>query len=164
MRGEMLTIRAAQTEGFSRQADEAFVERLVAYLGEEHAGEIVQIPQGVFALEEVPGDVLREMIRRGLGRASAYGLTWESSLTSFVVLMFVAAPNFDGHATVRRALRDESVPPNSRVDKLWECTDEADWEAIDEAYEPDAWQLPAGTEVSPLKKRIEARRYEGAHG
>jgi hypothetical protein len=61
---------------------------------------------------------LRGMVREGLARGRAYGLTWESSLGIFVILSVTVGPDFDQKPRVRQILLDESRPPNERVKRL----------------------------------------------
>lgn len=126
---ERLIIRKEQMEAFEPQAEAAFVDRVVMHLREEHAE----------AVGRLPDDVLQEMINNGLARGRKYGLSWESSLTAFVALMFEIAPNFDEHPRIQQVLRDESVPPDSRIDMLLERISDQDWEEAERRYDANAW-------------------------
>jgi hypothetical protein len=137
----MLNIRSEQLEVFNPTAERAFQRRVVEYLRENHAGVAVQFPDGVTTVVKIPEDKLSEIVRIGLERARNYGMTWESSLCAFVVLMFVAAPNFDEHPLIERVLKDESVEPDSRIDQLWERTSEQNWEAVKQKYDAKTWHL-----------------------
>ena len=83
------------------------------------------------------------MVRCGVGQARSYGMTWESSLAAFVVLMFEVAPNFEEHPLIRRVLQLPSVPPDSRIEELWKRTLDVHWQAARQNYDPDAWH-PVG--------------------
>lgn len=124
-----MQIRAEQLEAFRPRADELLAARVVEHLRENHPEEVGRLPD----------DVLAEMVSNGLARARRYGLTLESSLTAFVVLMFVVAPNFDEHPLIRHVLTDESEPPDRRVDALAERISEANWEEAERRYDPGAW-------------------------
>jgi hypothetical protein len=136
----MLTLRREQFSAFDHVAEAAFIRRVVEYLGEEHSDALVKTREAELTLGELPGADLREMVRRGVERARAYGLTWESSLTAFVVLTFVVAPNFDGHPLIKRVLQDDDVEPDLRIDRLWELTTEENWEAAAADYDAGAWE------------------------
>ncbi|MEW6210761.1 MAG: hypothetical protein AB1631_20520 [Acidobacteriota bacterium] len=135
----MLIIKPEQMDAFKATADAAFVRRVASYLREKHGEVIVELPNATMAVKQIPEDMLCEMARKGVERAREYGMTWESSLTAFVVLMFVTAPNFDDHPLIQRAMRDESIPPDLRIDQLWERTTDQNWEAVERGYDPQGW-------------------------
>ena len=137
----MLTIRPEQLDAFQPQAKAAFINQLVDYLRREHADSTVQLPDRMSTVEEIPDETILEMVRNGIARARKYGISWESSIGAFVVLMFVTAPNFDEHPLIHRTLTDDSVEPNSRVDRMWERTTEENWEAVEQNYDANAWKL-----------------------
>jgi len=62
-------------------------------------------------------------------------------LASFVVLMFIAAPNFDEQPSISYVLKNERIEPESKIDELWEWTTESDWELVERNYDPFAWSL-----------------------
>lgn len=136
----MLIIRREQFELFQPVAESAFVKRVVEHLRTHHADVVIQLPNEVILVKQISDERLHRMVSRGMTRARDYGMDWESSVTAFVVLMFVAAPNFDKHPLIERVLRDERVEVNSRVDQLWERTSEDNWEAIRKNYDPTAWE------------------------
>lgn len=136
----MLIIRPEQFEVFQPVAEAAFARRVVEHLREDHAETVIQLPNEVVLVKQISDERLYEMVRNGIARARGYGIDWESAVTAFVVLMFVAAPNFDKHPLIQRVLKDERVEANSRVDRLWERTSEENWEAIKKNYDPAAWE------------------------
>ena len=138
-----LRVREEQLLAFRAVADEDFVARTAEYLRAEHPEAAVALPDGERPLSEMPDELLLGMVRRGIARARSYGLTWESSITAFVVLMFVVAPNFDAHPLIRRVLTDEKVAPDLRVDQLWEETTDENWEAAAAGYDAGAWEVTA---------------------
>ena len=99
------------------------------YLRAEHADTIVKVSAGTVTLADLPDETLLDLVRPRLRRARDYGMTWESTLTAFVVLTFVVSPSFDQHPAIRRLLTDDTVEPDLRIDQLWEHTSEEDWEA-----------------------------------
>jgi hypothetical protein len=137
----MIVIRPEQVEVFRTVADAAFEQRLVEYLKENHADDVVQLPTGEVTILETADETLLKMVHEGVRRARTYGLTWESSIMSFVVLMFVVAPNFDEHSSIQSILTNETLPAESRIDQFWVTTSEEDWEAIEEDYDMYAWGL-----------------------
>jgi hypothetical protein len=125
----MFKLRQAHFDAFQPLTDKLLAERIVLHLHENHAE----------AIGRLPDDILREMAENGIIRARSHGLTWESSLTHFVALMFEIAPNFDEHPAVRRVLREPSVPADERMDLLTERVSEEEWEEAQQIYDRDAW-------------------------
>ena len=132
-------IRPEQFKVFEEQAEAEFVEEVVEHLLDEYPDVDVRLPSQALKLEEISRPVLRKLVRCALARARGYGMSWESSLVSFVSLMFVVAPNFDEHPLVRRVLRDETSGPNARIDLLWEEVSDETWDAVELDYDPKAW-------------------------
>jgi hypothetical protein len=135
----MLKIRSEQIEAFQPVADAQFVQRIVDYLRKRQSSTVVRLPQGPTLIFRLPDALLRKMVQDGVSRARSYGLTWESSITGFVVLMFRVAPNFDQHPAINRALTDEQMAPDARIQKLLEVTTSADWWEAKERYDPTVW-------------------------
>jgi hypothetical protein len=136
-----LTIRPEQLEAFQPVADAAFVGRLAKYLRANHADAVVKLPSGAVAVARLPEATLTTMVRGGMSRARSYGLTWESSLASFIVLMFLAAPNFDTHPLVQRVLQDRNAEPQDRIGNLWSRVSPQNWKAVYSYYDSNAWSL-----------------------
>jgi hypothetical protein len=135
----MLKIRREQFEVFQPVAEAAFVRRILEHLRENHADRVVQLPNEVILVKQIADDRLRRLAKAAVARARSYGMDWESTVTAFVVLMFVTAPNFDEHPLIQRILKDERVEVNSRIDQLWERTTEENWEAVRKNYDSIAW-------------------------
>lgn len=122
--------------------------RVMDYLKENHAEEAIQLPTGKSTVSELSDETLREMVRGGIGRGKNYGIEWKSTLLSFVVLLFIVAPNFDRHPKARKFFREtEKIDDEALEDFLDEMTDE-DYEAIEKRYYVPAWNLPAGEGVN----------------
>jgi hypothetical protein len=137
----MLRFRPNQLAMFRRAADAGFLDRLVEHLRKEHGDVPVRLSTARrTTLSQLPEDTLRELARHGVAKARAYGLTWESSITSFVALMFVAAPNFDDLPPVAEMLREPSVYPEHRVEYFVNNADFQTWQMIQFCYDPAAWQ------------------------
>lgn len=137
----MLIIRPEQFEVFQPAAEAAFVRRVAEHLRANHPDVVIRLPHEVALLKQTSDDRLRELVINAVARARGYGLDWEASVTAFVVLMFVAAPNFDEHPLIQRVLKDERVDANSRLDQLWDRTSEENWDAAAKNYDPAAWGL-----------------------
>jgi hypothetical protein len=137
----MLKVRPEQIEAFRLQAEADFVERVAAYLVEEYSESVVQLPTGLLTVEQIPGNQLSQMIENGIARARVYGLNFESSLSAFVTLMFVVAPNFYEHPLIHQILTDEKTEANSRLDDLWERTSEENWATAKQMYDANAWKV-----------------------
>src|SRR5262245_49764310 len=137
----MLKIRPEQLEVFRPAAEAGLAGRLAAHLKERHGEEVAKISGSGWSVKQIPDEILSRMAQHGFDRARRYGLGWESSLAAFVVLMFVVAPNFDEHPLIQRILKDESVPPDERIDRLWQSISEQNWEAASQGYDEHAWQL-----------------------
>ena len=138
----MLKIRSEQIRPFQPQAEDAFVERVAAYLKVNHSNELVRLPKTESLLGELPKEILSEMVKGGITRARTHGFEWKSNLLSYVVLMVIGAPNFDEHKKVAGFLKNEEIPVEERLKKMMkEMTDE-DWDEIEENYNPMIWTLP----------------------
>lgn len=126
----LLKIRQEQVDAFKPQAENAFATEMIAYLKE-------QLPE---CIEGLSNDVLRQRVRTSIARAQAYGLKLEWTLTAFIATMFSVAPNFDEQENIHRALTDERVAPDDRMDHMLEVTTEQDWDKAEQAYDPKAWE------------------------
>jgi hypothetical protein len=134
-----MLIRSEHLATFQPQADEQFIDELVEHLLDEYDDVTVELPLETTGIDEVPREVLREMVGKGIERARRYGLTWESTLASFVSLMFVVAPNFDEHPLIQHALTTETIAPDERIELLWEGITDEHWDAAGNSYDPHAW-------------------------
>ncbi len=153
----MLIIRREQFAIFQPVAEAAFVRRLVSHLRDNHGDAVIQLPNEVILIRQIADERLYPLVEDGIARARDYGMDWESAVTAFVVMRFVAAPNFDAHPLIQRVLRDERVPANSRIDQLWERTSEENWEVVRNNYDPAAWAAGSGgnTEGAAVQGREE---------
>jgi hypothetical protein len=135
----MLTISPNQIQAFDSLADAMFVDRVSQYLKDHHASTEIGVTEGRSTVRDLPDETLRKFVQNGITRARTYGITHESSLAAFVVLQFETAPNFDEHPVLQRALKDERVEPNLRIDRLMERASEQNWEAVRDRYDARAW-------------------------
>lgn len=125
----MLVIRPEQIEALRKALDERLVEEISGYLKEHHAASIAGSPSGM----------LRQRVAFGIERGRAHGLTTNAALGWFVAMMFEISPSFDEHPRLRERLRDETIPPESRVAALLEATTDAEWEEVEESSAAGAW-------------------------
>lgn len=125
----MFKLRDSHFEAFQPLTDKLLVGRIVLHLHEHHSEVIGRLPD----------DLLREMVAGGIARARRHGLTWESSLTLFVALMFEIAPNFDEHPVIRSILEEPTLPPDERLDLLPDRISDEEWEEARQSYDRNAW-------------------------
>jgi hypothetical protein len=114
----MLTIGKQQLAALKESIERAYSRDVARYIRAEH-------PEAAGELSD------EEFLRRvslGIARAESHGLTWDSSITAFVAIMFEVAPTFDEQPAISRVLEDTSLPPNQRIDALWERTTDEDWD------------------------------------
>lgn len=123
----MLTIRSSQMRKFQEEAEVQFQERLVAHVRIQHPEETAPLT----------GGELSQRVRDRIERARRYGLTWESTIASFVALTFAIGPRFDEHPAIRAALLDSSLSPNARIDALMRRTP------------PEVWQIASLPRLEP---------------
>jgi hypothetical protein len=140
----MLIIRPAQMQAFQGVADDAFVRRLSEFIRGTLRDLPVRLHDGPVLIGRATDETLRRLVRTGMERARGYGMTSEVSLTTFVLLMFAVAPNFDAHPLIRRTLEDARVPPDARFAELWKTVTPANLGAAKELYDPQAWEADAG--------------------
>jgi len=96
---------------------EELVDHIVTHLAEQQPALIAEL-----------GD--QEVARRaaaGIARAHAHGFVQPESVTAFVTLMFLVAPDFDAHPAIARALRLHGTEAE-RLRLLFERTREEDWD------------------------------------
>src|SRR5215213_2973987 len=138
----MFKIKSEQIRMFQTDAEEAFVGRVMEYLKENHADATVQLPGESTTVAGLTDEFFREMVRGGLNRARNHGIEWKSTLLSFVVLLFIVAPNFDRHPKARKFFSETETIDDAALESLMdEMADEA-WELIEKRYDPQAWTLP----------------------
>jgi len=114
----MIKISKRQMAVIDSSVEEAYARDMARYLREEH-------PEDVAGLSD---EQLYGRVHVAIARAVRYDLTWDTSITAFVAIMFAVAPNFDEQPAIRAVMSDERVPPNLRIDALWDRTTDDDWE------------------------------------
>jgi hypothetical protein len=136
-----LIIRNEQFKTFQEVANKNFVDRVAKFLREKHGNLSIKLPSGDLLVSKISDEDLKALIQKGIDKAQEYGMTWETSLTSFVVIMFMIAPNFHEHPTVISLLQDESIEANARIDRLVETFGSEDWQTVKEGYDSQSWGL-----------------------
>jgi hypothetical protein len=137
----MLILRPEQLAVFKPVADEQFADRVIAYVRRKHARAVVRLVNGPTLVARLSDETLMKMVQLGIERARSYDLTWESSITTFVTLMFTVAPNFDRHQPIVAALQNAEFPADERMQKLWTRITSTNWEEARNNYDVSAWQL-----------------------
>ena len=137
----MLKIRPAQVAAFEHVSETAFEDRIVGFLLERYPALEVQISAGRKTVKDLDPEDFRVMVQTGVLRAREYGMTRETSLTSFVMLMFVIAPNFDEHPQIRLILNNSKINPEERIDLICQQANDGMWEAARQLYNIKAWKF-----------------------
>lgn len=136
-----LTVRKEQLDVMEAYSQENFVRRIAARLVSGFSESAVKLPDGTeHRVADIPEDRLLELIRSGVAKARSYGMTFESAIAGFVILMFDVSPNFDGHRLCQVLLTDEETAPNKRIEELVSVLSDEKWESIRKDYDPAAWE------------------------
>src|SRR5437879_1368643 len=109
----MLTIRAAQLEVFAELAEARFVEQRIDHVGQFWPDVLAE--QG---REGVGG-----VVRAGMRRANAYGLSTAYDVARFIDLLFMPGASFDSepaHPWAQAALFATALTPAEKMDVLCE--------------------------------------------
>ena len=122
----MLLIKREQREAMG---EPAFVDRTVDRFRRYYL-------EFVYMLDE---EELRLRVKHGIERARSYGLTYESSITTFVANMITINPEWDKHPAVQKALHDTELPVNSRIPAMMGCISDEEWEEAAAQGDPDAY-------------------------
>src|SRR5438094_8947043 len=143
-----LNIRREQMDVMNAVAEADFERRLAEHLRQNYADSVVKLPDGgEFTVGTLTAETLDTLVRVGIARARRYELTFESSIATFVALMFHVCPNFDEHRLCQVLLADEEKDPNERVQEIPKVLSENNWDSIREGYNPEAWNEPTDAEA-----------------
>ncbi len=96
---------------------EELVDHIVTHLCEQQPELIAGLPDAE----------IQRRAAAGIARAHAHGFVQPESVTAYVTLMFLVAPDFDTHPAIARALRAHGAEAE-RLRLLFERTREADWD------------------------------------
>lgn len=125
-----MELRDDQLGAFSADRARQREARLAAHLRARH-GDLVA---------GLSDEALSRRVRVGVRRAATHGITWDSTLAAYLVLMLRVSPRFDEHPVVRAILDFEDLPPDLRIDALMAVTDDEHWEEIAAARDERAWE------------------------
>lgn len=114
----MLKISREQIADLEREVMVEEIRDIARYLRVEHTE----------AVAAVADEELLRRVAKGVARAQAYGMEWDSTITAFVAIMFEVAPTFDEQPAIRDVLRDRRIPADTRIDALWDRTTDEDWD------------------------------------
>ena len=135
-----LTVRREQMDVMQAVAEANFERQLARHLRESYADSIVKLPDGgEFPVSDLLEDTLGNLIRAGISKARLYEMTLQSSISSFVALMFAVAPNFDESRLCGVLLGDEEKAPDARIEDVLTVLTEKNWESVRNDYDPTAW-------------------------
>ncbi len=137
----MFKLREIHNQAFQAKAETDFVREVMQYLRENHAETVAKLPNGDFKVADLPEAILQKMVEGGISKARNYGLIRRRHLISFVVVMFVSAPNFDEYAQVNDILTSKHLIASLRFDSLWVEINDEMWEEIEKNYDFNEWKL-----------------------
>lgn len=136
--GRMLRIRQEQFGALLADATATFVGALVRQIHLTFADKLVMLPDSEDLVRNLPHALLETLVFHGLRKALKYGLTWESSISTFVSLMFEVAPSFDRHPTIRALLSQPDCDQRLILDGLC-ALDGLVWDEVESTYDRSAW-------------------------
>ena len=82
---------------------------------------------------------LQDLVEVGVARARRYDLSLETSIATFVSLMFEFGPNFDEQPTIAELLKESGVPADERIDLVVDYASEQDWDEVDRLRDDSGW-------------------------
>jgi hypothetical protein len=103
-----MQIRSEQMEALDHEAQRRFHLRLVKFLRDQLPEETV----------EISDDVLLARIIEAEHRANKYDIVTEIGITQFVLLGFLAGPDFDEEPDVHTFLSNPAYEPDEKIDAL----------------------------------------------
>jgi hypothetical protein len=134
-----VVIRNAQMSILDQCAKAGFTKQLAAYIRDRHGSTVVRFPHGEVPVSAIPDSKLEAMVQSGVDRAGVYRISWRSALASFVVTMFVVAPNFDDDIRIHELLTDVDIEPDYRMDSVSEQVTGDHWNMLRQTYDSHAW-------------------------
>ncbi len=124
-----MKIQKDQYDHFLQQDEQEFIETIVEYM-QGRSPELV---------DNIPPDMLQEMVKNGIARARRYGLHTDENLISFVAVMFEIAPDFDEHPAIQAVLTDQSLAPEERFKAIFDNVPPEAWEEAEQNRDSEAW-------------------------
>lgn len=79
---------------------------------------------------------LRFRVKHGIAKARGYGLTYESSISTFLAHMLTLNPDFDKQPAVQRALHDPEIEPDGRMAAMMATVNDEDWQEAAKQCDP----------------------------
>jgi hypothetical protein len=122
----MLLFKKSQRE---KMGDPAFVDRTVERLR-------AYFLEDVYMLEP---EELRFRVKHAIAKARDYELTFESSITTFVLHMITINPAFDKQPAIQAALHDPEVEPNGRLAAMQATVSNEDWGDAAMVVDPEVY-------------------------
>jgi hypothetical protein len=129
-------IRQPQVDALQVDLERNFVHKMAGMLGDE-------FPRFV---EGLAAQVLDERIWLGLARARSHGLSRESSLASFIMMMFVVGPDFDLTPGMKELFDDETEDPDWRMERVSDLPQEV-WREASGPARAGGWKARPGEEA-----------------
>ena len=128
-----MDIRKSQMEALQDAADKQFVHRVMEYLREHEPGEVAALTDAV----------LEERVRFAMGRAHAYGFTWQSAIVGFVAMMFQVGPDFERHPAFAKALESQrnsgETNEDDRMVLIFEHVTDEEWDDAQAKSDATCW-------------------------
>lgn len=137
----MFKLTEKHSQAFQAKAEADFVREVMQYLRENHAETVVKLPNGDFKVEDLPEATLQKMVEGGIAKARSYEFMRRRHLISFIVVMFVSAPNFDKYPKTNAIFESKQLTPSLRFDFLWTKISDEMWEEINNTYDFNEWKL-----------------------
>lgn len=109
------------------------------------AGELTEVVREALRLAvadrvaDYADDELGTMVKIGIERAQANGLTGAEDIAAFVAVMFEVAPRFDEQPEIRQVLDDERFAPADRLNRAFQSVDDAAWLQAGKRYDDSFW-------------------------
>lgn len=125
----MLIIRKSQMKVFQGLADDAFVVRLVGHLRSDYS----------MLVNGLSVETLIKRVRYGINQGRKHGLTWESSLAGFVILMFQLGPNLAQLESFCDALSAKDLNEVERVYRAMYSVSIVEWSALRYSTDEGKW-------------------------
>jgi hypothetical protein len=116
----MLTIRQAQLDALQRESDRSFGRAVADDLRDRNAGGAATI-----------ADERRlELVAAAIARARSYGIADRYSLAMFANLVFLVGIDFDDVPSIGFILRDRTIPPARRLDRVIDSLLPWQWDTV----------------------------------
>jgi hypothetical protein len=141
--GEGMVVRPKQMAVFAEEANQRFERHLADHLRERHGNLPVHTSTSTMPLKSIEDSDLLALVRECIDKARGWGLTWESSIAAFAVLMFLNGPDFDQQPAIRAELENRAVPADSLPDHVASAVPETVWQQVRADYH-GGWQTKLG--------------------